>query len=264
MNMKITLRYIHLLGVISFLLFNSCGNGQVSEEEEQGDKALQLVDDKSLPMDQRIKTYVERKIGIPADENYQMEVFEEHLNDDGVKDVIITVNRLEHAIDAMAKTNRTTKAAQIGFFGQYNYFIYYSSKTNSFSEPFITASTPQRKLNITFVNLSSDSHKDILVDYAIRNSQFRRVYLMLDDVPSYAFQWKLYDGWGTPSIESYCFDFGPGYRSKVKDIIINKGDMKNIGPEQNYDVEVPEITCTNELVKRFFFNEADRKYYTPN
>lgn len=264
MNMKTTVNSIYFLGFICLLLITSCGNGKSSEDENEAAKEQQVFDDKSLPLDQRIKMYVERKIGIPANENYQIELFEEHLNDDGVKDIIITVNRLEHAINSMAKANRTTKAAQLGFFGQYNYFIYYSSKTNNFSEPFVTASTPQRKLNITFVNISSEDHKDFLVDYAIRNSQFRRVFLMLDDVPSYAFQWKLYDGWGTPKIESYCFDYGPGYRSKVKDIIISKGDMKNIGPEQNYDVEVPEINCTDQLVKRFFFNEADRKYYTPN
>ena len=126
------------------------------------------------------------------------------------------------------------------------------------------ASSPQRELGITFANISSDKHKDVMMDYTIRNSQFRKVFLFIDDKPVYSFHWKLYDGWGTDELEAYCFDFGTGSYSETKDIIIYRGVMKNIGKDDDYYSIEPQIECTDKLVKRFFFNTQDRQYYTPN
>lgn len=249
---------------IIFLLVLLSGCGEQKTAEEATIVTKQDDDDLSLPFDQRLKKYVERKLNTRPEEHYRLKIYEEHLNDDGEKDILITVNRYENAIKTAEEKNLVTKSATVGFFGNHNYMIYYSSKTNRFSEPMIVASTPQRELTISFENISSENYKDIVVDYPIRNSQFRRIYLMMDDKPYYVFQWKRYDGWGTDKIEAYCFEYGTGSYSEVKDIIINRADMKNIGKEDDYDTIEPEITCTGQLIKRFFFNTQDRKYYTPN
>jgi hypothetical protein len=221
-------------------------------------------DDPSLPFDQRLRQYVERSIEIESNEKYTLKIYEEHLNDDDKKDLIITVNRLEYAIQKAKDNNNTVKSESLGFFGNYNYIIYYSSITGKFSKPIIMGSTPQRELGIMFDNISSTKHKDVIVDYAIRNAQYRKIFLFIDDRPIYAFHWKKYDGWGTPELISYCFEFGPGSYSDVKDVIVKQGKMKNIAPTADYNTEEPIIECTDILVKRFFYNTKDGKYYTPN
>lgn len=257
--------YIFIPLITSFVLFSLSGcGGQKQTEEETQEVRQQNEDDPSLPFDERLKNYIERKLNTRPGENYALKIYEEHLNDDEKKDMVITVNRFENAIKTAEEKNLVTKSATIGFFGDHNYMIYYSSKTNTFTPPFIIASTPQRELSIAFENISSEKYKDIIVDYAIRNSQFRKVYLMIDDLPYYVFQWKLYDGWGTDQLEAYCFEYGTGSYSEMKDIIINKANMKNIGKDDDYNTIEPEIICTNQLIKRFFFNAQDRKYYTPN
>lgn len=238
--------------------------------EEQNNEVSEIVenqhkDDESLPFDVRLKKFIERELNTTPGENYRLKIYEEHLNDDGKKDIIVTVNRLENAIKSAGEGKNVSKSASIGFFGTHNYVIYYSSITNKFLKPIEFGSTPQRELVVNFENISSEKHKDLVVDYAIRNSQFRSVFLLINDQPFYSFRWKLYDGWGTEDkLEAYCFDYGVGSYSAIKDIIIYKADIKNIGQDDDYDTIEPEITCTDKLVKRFFYNTKDGKYYTPN
>lgn len=249
---------ILLSGLI--LLQTGCGN----DTEEPAPLVTESDDDPTLPFDKRVKKYVEGSLRIPKDEHYTMKLYEEHLNDDGKEDIIITVNRLENALKVATKDGKVVKSSDIGFFGRHNYLIYYSTITNTFTRPIEMPSTPQRELGISFENISSDIHKDLLVDYAIRNSQFKKVFLFIDDKPSYAFQWVIYDGWGTDELVANCFSYAVGSYSHVKDIVIKKGKMKNISKDDDYDTIEPEIECTDELVKRFFYNPKDGKYYTPN
>lgn len=267
--MKITCIQVVLVA-IAVVILGSCTNNK--QEQTKGEKEKNSIknakqdtyDDPKLPFDQRLKKYIEGKLSTRPNEDYRLQIYEEHLNDDGKMDMVITVNRLENAIKTAEEKHLVTKSATVGFFGNHNHLFYYSSITNKFMGPYTMSSTPQRQLTITFENISSENHKDIIVDFPIRNSQFRRIYLMMDDTPNYVFQWKQYDGWGTDNLEAYCFEYGKGTYSETKDIIINKAEMKNIGKDDNYDTAKQEITCTNQLVKRFFFNAPDRKYYTPN
>ncbi|MCO5258874.1 MAG: hypothetical protein M9916_01905 [Crocinitomicaceae bacterium] len=262
--MKNLFYFVFLPFLLTLFLYGCTSNTPTSTEAPIKLDNQKDDDDPSLPFEQRLKQYIERKLNTRPNENYSVKIYEENLNGDGKKDLIITVNRLENAIKTAEEKHLVSKSEVMGFFGNHNYMIYYSSITNKFTPPFIIASSPQRELKISFEHISSEQYKDVVVDYAIRNSQFRKIYLMLDDLPFYSFQWKLYDGWGTNQLEAYCFDYGTGSYSNVKDIIINKATMKNIGETDDYNAVEPEITCTNQLVKRFFFNTQDRKYYTPN
>lgn len=253
-------------GFILVLFLSACTDSESPQTESPTTPVLteDSNDDASLPFNERVRHYVERAIGTEPNEEYTLKIYEEHLNDDDKKDVIITVNRLAYAIKKAKDNNRTVKAQSIGFFGNHNYIIYYSSMTNKFSKPIIMGSSPQRELAIMFENISSTKHKDLVVDYAVRNSQYRKIFLFIDDRPIYSFHWKKYDGWGTPELISYCFEFGPGSYSEVKDVIVKKGKMKNISPTTDYNTAEPVIECTDTLVKRFFYNSQDGKYYTPN
>lgn len=263
-NMKSMYR-IGLFSITCFLFLQMTGCNESEKETPSSVVENQQESDEALPFDVRLKKFIERELNITPGENYRLKIYEEHLNDDGKKDIVVTVNRLEHALKAAGADKNLSKSASIGFFGTHNYVIYYSSITNKFLKPIEFGSTPQRELVVSFENISSEKHKDLIVDYAIRNSQFRAVFLMMNDQPYYSFRWKLYDGWGTDDkLEAYCFDYGVGSYSAIKDIIIYKADMKNIDKEDDYDTIEPEIKCTDKLVKRFFYNTKDGKYYTPN
>lgn len=263
-----TLNKFLILVACYTLAFNFSG---CNENTEQADNSIkesilkkQEFDDKSLPFNERIRQFVERRLQIDVNEKYRLKVYEAYLNNDSKLDVVVTVNRLEHAYKKAEEENRVSKSETMGYFGSYNYVFYYSSIKDEFSKPIAIISTPQRELKVSFENISSTQHQDILIDYAIRNSQFRKVFLMFNDNPSYTFQWKLYDAWGTDDLEAYCFQFEKGSYSAVKDIVINQAIMQNIKPDENYNTITPQIECTDKLVKRFFYNPKDGKYYTPN
>jgi len=260
--MKLNLLFIFT--ILSGLFFSCKSNSgdEANADEKKIDKYA--YEDTSLPFDERLKDFIVRKIGTAPNEEYTLKIYEEHLNDDDKKDIIITVNRLQYAIQNAKENNRLNRAEEVGFFGNYNYIIYYSSITNQFIDPIIMGSSPLQELDIAFDNISSTKHKDLIADYAIRNSQFRKYFLFIDDRPVYAFHWKKYDGWGTDNLEAYCFELDKGTYNATKDIVIRKATMKNIGPDEDYTKIKPEITCTGELIKRFFYNDKDGKYYTPN
>jgi len=242
----------------------SCTNKQDNKNNIETELTTSLDPNTStLPFDERVKKHIEQRLKISADESYQLKIYREHLNDDNQEDVLITVNRLDYALKRAQEKNQMQKAAVIGFFGDYNYFFIYNSQTNTFSNPIPVTSSPQRELQISFENISSLKHKDVIVDYTIRNSQFRKIYLFLNDLPTYVFQWNLYDGWGTDQTEAYCFEFvESSYTTAVKDILIFRANIENIPPNSDYYTPKPKITCTKEQLKRFFYNPKDRKYYT--
>jgi hypothetical protein len=256
------LKYILLYSLLFFVILNSCDENVVSDDLTSKLDNNDNNSDLSLPFDERVRNYVERKLNIPTNENYKLKVYENFLNDDTISDYVITVNRFENALKKYAEDKKMVKASQIGFFGDHNFLIYYSSLTKKFSEPIIFGSTPQRELTVSFENISSDKHKDIVVDYPIRNSQFRKVFLIFDDKLQYSFHAVLYDGWGTDKLESYCFEYDTGSYSSIKDIVVKKGNMKNISKNDDYDTITPNIECTDITIRRFFFNSKDRQYYT--
>jgi len=248
-----------LLSVALFTLACSTKNDAVP------DLSQEVADNPSLPFDQRLKQFVEHRLHTHPDETYRLKVYREHLVNTDEKDVVVTVNRWDHALKVAQANKQVRQASAVGFFGEHNYIIFYNSKTDKFSEPIVVASSPQRELDISFENISSSQRKDMIVDYCIRNSQFRKIFLFLHNTPTYAFQWKRYDGWGTDQLEAYCFDFLPSTNNpKVKDIAIYQGEMNNIDKETDYYTIQPKINCTQKLVKQFFYNPSDRKYYTNN
>jgi len=224
---------------------------------------IQHADDPSLPFDVRLKQFIERKLHITQSEKYKLKIYREHLNDDQHLDLIITVNRFENALKIATQNNQVRQAEALGFFGSHNFFIYYNSKTNSFSDPIVVASSPKRELDVSFEHISSDTHKDLVIDYTIRNSQFRKIYLFIENKPTYVFHWKLYDGWGTDKLEAYCFKYmESSHVSSVRDILVYAASMENIDKEDDYYAFRPKIKCSDLLIKRFFYNPTDKKYYT--
>lgn len=250
-----------ILFVVFGLLFASCGedHSDIPETIPTDDEL-----DKKAPFEDRLNQILFNKIGIEKDEKYVMQTYKENLTDDGIEDVIITVNRYTHAVNKATEDGRLAKAAQLDFFGLHNYIIFYNSETNEFSNPLEVASSPTQELKVSFEHVSSPIYKDLIVDYNIRNSQFRIFFQIFDGKPLIVFKSLVFDNWGTDKLTANCFRLGPGRISQVKDILVYEATMKNIGPNDDYNKLKPEIECTDKLIYRFFYNPKERAYFSPD
>lgn len=235
-----------------------------SEEHAQSE----LVDETAekdygnVSFEERVKLHIQSQLHIASTEKYTYEIYMAHLNDDEVEDAIITVNRLDFAVKRAQEGKSLAKSSELDFWGNYNLVFYYDSELDKITPPMEFNSTPLRKLKVSFDFISSNRYQDVIIDYPLRNAEYRIYLPIINHSPTQVLQWKHYDGWGTDKVEAYCFSYDRGSYSSFKDIIIKKADLKNINPGDDYNKITPEITCKDEEIHRFFFNSKDLKYYT--
>lgn len=252
------MKYI-IVSIIAFLFLTAC-----TEEHTQSE----LVDETAekdygnVSFEERVKLHVRSQLHISSSENYTLDIYKAHLNDDEVEDAIITVNRLDFAIKRAKEGKTLSKSSELDFWGNYNLVFYYDSELDKITPPLEFNSTPLRKLKVSFDYVSSDRYQDAIIDYPVRNAQYRIYLAIINHAPTQVLQWKIYDGWGTDAVEAYCFSYKPGTYSPFKNIIVNKATIKNIERGDDYNKITPEITCSDEEVKSFFFNPTDLKYYS--
>jgi hypothetical protein len=235
-----------------------------SEEHEQSDflEKMEVEIGENIPFEERVQLHVRSQLSIPGSEKHDIQIYKSDLTGDGIDDAIVTVNRLEYAISRSQEKKAIAKSSELDFWGAYNVVFYYDSELDKLSPPLEFNSTPLRSLKISFQNISSSEYKDVIIDYPLRNSEFRIFLPIINHAPTQVLQWQVYDGWGTDKVEANCFSYDKGSFSPFKDILIKKAYLKNISNEENYNTAIPEITCSDELVHRFFFNPKDNKYYT--
>jgi hypothetical protein len=218
---------------------------------------------KKLPFEQRFKREIESKLQIPVNEKYTYKIYKDFLNLDDVKDAVITVNRLQFAMNEAAKSENTAQRAEAGYTGNYNFFFFYDGKTDQISNPIAVASSPQVPLDLKLENIQSEFFKDITVTYHIRNSAFKNYYLMSNGNIQLMFQWKLFDAIGTATPEANFLEYEKGSYNEFKDIVIYKGKIKNYSPVvkdiYNYN---PVIEKDGAKLYRFFFDKRTMKYST--
>ena len=230
-------------------------------KESEGEKATS-ESDATETLDVMAKRHVESALEIPRTEKYQLKIYRAHLDGDTKEDAIITVNRLDFAIDEAIKGGNTAKRAELGYMGNYNYFFFYDAGLNKISPPFAVPSTPHKELSVSFENISSEAFKDIIIDFRIRNSSFKDFYTVNNHNPRRIFQWKNFDGLGSATSEAYHFKFNEGSVGLQKDILVYKAEI--IQPKEKVDLNVfePELLKSDELLYRFFYAPQMGKYAT--
>lgn len=238
----------------------------VSCNETNTEKIDETVEDEvieTLSLDERAKREAMLKLQIPPTENFSIKKHTAHLNGDDQEDAIFTINRLEFALERASKSKNQVKLAEMGYVGNYNYFIFYDGKLDRFSVPILVPSSPKTELQISFENVLTDAYQDVIVEYRIRNSAYRNYYQILDGSLAEVFQWKVFDYLGTTSPESFAFKYEPGSYSLSKDIVIYTGKIKNYPTEiPDTYAYFPEIESTDKEVIRFFFDSRKQKYST--
>lgn len=241
------------------LLLTACGS---DETEKTSSEPVTPENELNLDFDQRARREVEAKLQIPVTEKYTFNVYKEFINADTIQDAIITVNRMEFAINDAIKKNKQTKMAEIGFMGNYNFFFYYDGATEQFSVPLPVPSSPGRPLEVRFENMISDISKDVVIDYRIRNSGWRSYFSVFNETDlTLVFQWKLFDYAGENNPEALLHIIEASREHSGKDILIYTSEIDNytpnIGDMYQY---VPSITKRNKLAYRFYFEPKFGKY----
>ena len=238
----------------------------ISCEESQEDNQ-KVIDESQLPEDHGdlnsyAKRHVEAQLRISANEKYEMKIFKGNLDGDDKQDAIITVNRLNFAIEEAAKSENPAKRAEIGYMGNFNFFFYYDGAKDMISPPIVIASSPLLPLKISFENISSENYKDILIDFRIRNSSFKDFFTVINHTPRRVFEFRNFDGMGTSKSECYSFKFTTGSYSAFKDIQVFKANLGAVQTNADLNTFEPSINTTSELLYTFFYVPQEGKYMT--
>jgi len=246
-----------LILIALFALF-SCGDSEDTETPTKPTEEVKETTDFAM----RARKEAMAKLNIPSNEKFDFQVYREEINSDTIEDAIITINRMQFAMDEAIRTGKQAKMAEIGFMGSYNFFIYYDGATDQFSVPLPVPSTPGRPLDVSFENILSDTRKDIVIDYRIRNSGWRSYFSVFDETDlALVFQWKRFDKVGEDKPEALLHQFVTNETSMTKDIYIYESQIdgynKTIGDMYTY---VPSITKAGRLLMRFTFDPRFRKY----
>ncbi len=226
----------------------------VSDEPENNVELTSLED--------RVKRHIESSLTIPATENYTFKIYKENLDGDKKEDAIISVNRLEFAMNEAAKSKNPVKQAEIGFMGNHNYIFYYDGALDQLSPHIPIPSSPNAALQIQFENISSPSYKDVLIDFRIVNGCFRDFFTIINHAPQRIFQWKVFDGINKSKTEAYGFKYEQGKLSDSKDILVMKAKFKQNQKENNVYAYQPKIEESKDILYRFFFYPKEGKYIT--
>lgn len=215
---------------------------------------------------QSLENYVNRivraKLNIQASENFELKIYRAQLDPDGIEDAIITVNRLDFAQkEAMASPN-PAKRAELGFMGNFNYFFFFDGKLDMLSPPIAIPSSPLLPLQVTFENISSTKYKDILIDFRIRNASYKDFYTVHNHSPRRIFQFKNFDGLGTPNTEAYHFVYGAGSYGPQKNIFVMEAQLGALPSGEDKNTFVPQIKPLEKIKYTFFYLESEAKYAT--
>lgn len=238
----------------------ACGEDHNHDKVDQQSPTVQ----KSPTVEEMIVRQVEANLTIPANEKYSYKIYSEELNGDDSLDYIVTVNRLDFALNKAIQKGNIAQRAAMGYVGNYNFIFYMDGATKEITQSIPVPSSPHGKLTVSFENIKTEAYKDILVDFRIRNSKFRRYFSVVNKIPLQTFETLVFDGLGTDEKRAFHIEYGPGSFSLSKDILVYKADLEEVevkSPNDAYDIN-PKITSTGELERLWFFNDYQNKYFT--
>lgn len=247
---------------ILFITFFAFTLTNCSESVEQQVNKETLQKDEALPFNEKIVRHIESSLEIASNEKYTYKIYKENLDNDSILDAIVSVNRLDYALEEARMSGNSAKRAEIGFTGRYNFIFYFDGGLNKISPAIPVPSSPHAELTIDFISLFDQKHKDIIVDYTIMNSRFRNYFTVINHTPKQIFQWKLYDNLGETNISANFLEYGEGSYSGVKDILIFEGAIENSNEVEDIYNFKPVYKKSGKLLHRFFYLPKERKYFT--
>lgn len=259
LNINNAMKYFYLLTITAGLWMVSACNEQSDSMKNDSETTAPKV---KLPFEKRYKREIESMLSIPATEKYASRIYRADVNNDGKEDAIITVNRLEYAIDQAIKSKNTAKAAEIGYIGRYNFIFYYDGAADRISRPVYVPSSPGRELDIHFASVTGPGKNDVVAEYRIRNSGWLCYYTATGEAElALIFQWKHFDHAGEAVPEALNHVLEPSPEGVTQDISIYESSIDNYNPQIGDEYKyVPTITKKGALFYRFFYDERIHKF----
>jgi hypothetical protein len=236
------------------------------QEEQIQEPTTETVQGPPTKGKQSLTNYADRmvraKLGIQANEKFELKIYRAQLDADGIEDAVITVNRLDFAMkEAMASAN-PAKRAELGFMGNFNYFFFFDGKLDMLSPPIAIPSSPLLPLQVSFENISSTNYKDILIDFRIRNASYKDFYTVSNHTPRRIFQFKNFDGLGTTITEAYHFEYGAGSYGPQKNIFVMEAKLEALPNGADKNTFMPQLKPLEKFKYTFFYLESEAKYAT--
>lgn len=252
---------IFFLGICFTFLYSCTETTEVETDEPQKEE-MEDLSDRSI--EERAEMEIRSALKASPDEIMSIKIYKENLNEDDIEDALITVNRLDFAMEKAAASDKAAKFAEIAYLGNHNYIFFYDGRLKRISVPLAIPSSPKAELKIEFKNIVTEAYKDILIDYRLTKSIFRDYYHISNGSLDLVFQWKVFDNFGTPTPEANYYQYGevPGTFSLSRDIIIYQGKIENYDSKADFFKFNPEISKTDKELIRFFYDPKQRKYVT--
>lgn len=247
------------LGILSIIIItaSSCTTPKPSEVTKE-------IVKEELTLEEKATRQIELELSIPSSENYSLKIYLEHLDGDKIIDAIITVNRLDNALKTINTKENPNMYREMGYMGRHNFIFYYDGAQDKISPAIPISSSPFYELKVEFLPILGNNKNDVIVDYRIRNSQFRDYLTINNHAPRTFFHWNVFDNLGTKEATGNVFTYVPGSYSDAKDILIYKAKVPEVNPKEDLNKVEPSLLPTTELLYQFFYNPKDGKYYTKN
>lgn len=253
------------------MLFYSCSQKKV--EENKKDDPITKSDAKksvierfpNISFEEQVKLFLQENLNIDKNEKYTYEIVKGHLNNDGIQDAVISVNRYEFAKKRALNSKNPAKQFDLGLMGSDNLFYLFNGKEKKFSSsPTVIPSTPMVPLQLSLKKITSADKLDILIEYRIRNSAWIGIYEVSGFIPNLVFNWKKYDGFGSSNPEACLFTFSNINKGFPLKITISKAEITNNKSKEikDYSTANAQIKSLNEIMYLFSFNKRINKYAT--
>jgi hypothetical protein len=246
-----------LILVLLALVLPSCQEDK--EDVEVFDEKPQ-EDFSKLPLKEYAKRHVESSLSILGTEKYSLQIIKGNLDSDQKEDAIIVVNRKQFAMEEAMKSENPAKSAEMAFMGNYNYIFFYDGGLKLISPPIAIPSSALVPLKVNLTSVTAETHQDILIDYRIRNANFRDVFTVTNHTPRKVFEWKTFDGLGTDKTEAYTFEYTSGKYGPEKDILLYESTLEKLPANADKNTYDPKITKTAKVAFHFFYIPQEQKY----
>ena len=261
------MKYTVIILALSLFVLPACKNGTPKEVDEINEPQFgNETDDPNLPLDERAKKQAMLKLGIPANEDFSIQIHQAYLNNDNQSDAIITINRLAFAKQQSENLNNKEILERNGYIGNYNYMMVYDGAVNKISIPVPVPSSAMRELEVDFEYLFSESYSTPVITYRIKDAEFKNFYAISDGVMDKVFKMKSYEFVGTDNEKAYAYEIQEsGMFSFAKDIKVFSGNLTNSAViSQDWFGPKSKITATKNIDKVWYFDPKRSAYVTPN
>ncbi len=254
---------------ISYLLFLLCIIVTASCESSEKEKVSEAVAKETveeLSKEAKLKRKVETHLGIPANENYDFQVYYEYLDQDTLIDAVILVNRYAFALQKYEQDGNMKFLEYMGFSGPHNYVFVQLGNSDKLLDSQPIGSSIDTPLEVEFDFITSMAQKDFWVEYRLKNSLYRNYYRVHKGGLELTFNCPVFDNIGDDIPIAYHIQHKESAVRVAKDIFMYFGEIKNYNPSKIEDVNnftPEEIVKTDSLFVFFIFNEKTGKYVTP-